>query len=71
MVSLDKASLLRILLLCGMLLANFGINIPEETLDWIAQIVVALIALYTAYKNNYLFTKGLKQKDVLEQEGLK
>lgn len=71
MVSLDKASLLRVLMLLGLLLANFGINVPEETFDWVAQIIVALIALYTAHKNNYLFKKGLKQKEVLEQEGLK
>ena len=67
---MDKTSVLRLLVLIASLLAYVNINIPETTIEMIASVFVGVVGLYTAYKNNYLFTKGQKQKEVLEREGL-
>jgi len=63
---MDKASVLRILVLIASLLGYFGVNVPETTLELAAGIVASVVGLYVAYKNNYLFSRGKQQKEVLE-----
>lgn len=67
---MDKGSVIRLLVLISSLLAYFRIDVPETTIELIASFVVSAVGLYTAYKNNYLFSRGLKQKEVLKSEGL-
>lgn len=67
---MDKPSVIRALGLIASLLAYFGINVPESTIELVAFVIVGIMGLYTAYKNNYLFERGLKQKETLEKEGL-
>jgi len=61
-----QLSIVRILLFVASGLAYFNINVPESTVELISYIVFGLIGLYTAYKNNYLFKRGMAQKEVLE-----
>lgn len=66
----DKQSVLRFLGLIAALLAYFNINTPESTIEGLASVVVGLVSLYVAYKNNYLFERGKKQKEVLKRSKL-
>jgi SPP1 family holin len=67
---MDKASVLRIVALLASLLAYFGLNIPQEWHEWIAGAIMLGIAIYSAWKNNYLSRKGQQQKAVLKDKGL-
>lgn len=67
---MDKASVIRVLTLIAALLAYFGINVPESTIELVTYVIVGVTGLYAAYKNNYLFSRGKKQKELLEKEGL-
>lgn len=67
---MDNASISRLVLLIVALLTYFGINIPETVVELITGLIVSIVGLYAAYKNNYLFTRGKAQKEVLEKEGL-
>lgn len=67
---MDKASVVRILTLIASLVAYFGVNTPEGTIELVAGVISGLIGLYVAYKNNYLFTRGKKQKEVLDANSL-
>lgn len=64
---MDKASIFRIIAFILSLSTYFGINIPESTVELVSSIVVAIAGLYVAYKNNYLFAKGVDQKAILEE----
>jgi SPP1 family holin len=73
---MDKASITRIALLiislANLLLESLGYaHIPEFLGELTAEIILALVSLYTAWKNNYLSKKGKAQKQVLEKNGLK
>ena len=70
MIDLDKASIIRLVSLVVALVAYFGINIPENTVELVGSLIVSIVGLYTAYKNNYLFGRGEKQKDALKRVGL-
>ncbi|WP_069187705.1 phage holin [Alkalihalobacillus pseudalcaliphilus] len=67
---MDKASIVRFIGLIVALLAYFGLNVPEDVVEGITSLVVAVLAIYAAFKNNYITAKGKKQKEVLEKEGL-
>lgn len=67
---MDKASFVRMVGLVASFLAYFSINIPESTVELIASLLFGAFGLYAAYKNNYLFTRGQEQKEVLRQKGL-
>lgn len=66
----DKASVLRFLTLIASILAYFSVNVPKSTLELLASVIAGIVALYVAYKNNYLFEKGGKQKEILDKMGL-
>jgi SPP1 family holin len=68
---MDKASLARVVALVFSLLAYFGLNIPNEWQEWTVGTVLLVMSIYSAYRNNYLFKKGKKQKEVLDKHGLK
>jgi len=67
---MDKMSVVRVLMLIASLLAYFNINVPESTIELVASLIVSIIGLYVAYKNNYLFERGRKQKQALDIVGL-
>lgn len=67
---MDRASVLRVLLSLASLLKLFGVEIPEEALNALADVIAGAIILWAVWKNNYLSKKGLKQKEVLEKNGL-
>lgn len=67
---MDKASISRIVVLVLTMLAYFGVNVPEEWVEWITGAILLGMALYTAWKNNYLSRKGAQQKAVLKDKGL-
>lgn len=66
----DLPSITRIVALVASMSAYFGYNIPETTVEWVSMVIFGVISLYSAYKNNYLFTRGQKQKEVLEIHSL-
>lgn len=67
----DKASVARVVALVISLVAYFGINVPENMEEYIVGAVMLTLAIYTAWKNNYLARKGREQKKVLEKHDLK
>ena len=68
---MDKASIARTVLLVIAVLANFGINVPEELHEYIVSAVMLIMIAVTTWYNNYLGKKGKAQKEVLEKENLK
>lgn len=55
-----------------MLLASFGYDvIPNESIDAIVNLIGFGVALYAVWKNTYVSPKGLEQKKVLKDSGLK
>lgn len=67
---MDKESVFRMIALIASFIAYFGINVPESVVEAVSYVVFGAIILYTAYKNNYLFKRGKKQKEVLEATNL-
>lgn len=76
---MDKASVIRsvllIVALINQVLVTLGKSpLPIENADLevtISTVFTVVLSLYTAWKNNYLSSKGKAQKEVLEQNGLK
>jgi SPP1 family holin len=68
---MDKASLLRVVALIASLLAYFGVNVPQEWHEWIAGAIMLGLAIWGAWKNNYLGKKGKKQQEILDRHNLK
>lgn len=73
---MDRASVTRYVLLVVAVfnaVANMiGYNtISSELANDIAAVISGLFILYAGWKNNYLSKKGVKQKEVLEQNNLK
>lgn len=66
----DAPSVTRFISLIVALLAYFGVNVPENLAEAVTSLVVAVLALYAAFKNNYLTQRGQKQKEVLQKQGL-
>lgn len=69
-LNLDRASIVRVLLFIASALAYLGVNIPESTVEFVSYVVFGAIGLYGLYKNNYLFERGKKQKQLLDKFGL-
>ncbi|WZY01586.1 phage holin [Bacillus sp. FSL W7-1360] len=67
---MDAGSITRFVGLIVALLAYFGINMPTDLVEGITSLVVAVLAVYVAFKNNYLTRHGQEQKEVLEKQGL-
>jgi SPP1 family holin len=71
----DKASFGRIVALI-IVLVNAVLNlmgyktIPDEFGDHISSLLLIVVSLWTAWKNNYITRKGQKQKEVLKIHGL-
>ena len=68
---MDKASVTRVVLTIAALVAYFGINIPEELVEYIVGAIMLALTLWSMWKNNYLAKKGKAQKEVLEKHDLK
>lgn len=72
---MDKASITRFALLIVAVL-NAMLNmlgyqtIPEDLVNDIIAVGSGVYFLYAAWKNNYLSKKGLKQKEVLQENKL-
>lgn len=66
----DKMSIARIVALIASIVAYFGLNFPEEVQDYVVGAVMLILTLYSAWKNNYLSSKGKRQKQVLKDKGL-
>jgi SPP1 family holin len=71
---MDKSSIVRMvaaaLAAIKLILQPFGVELPQEVIDSIADVVAAVVVLYTAWKNNYISNKGKKQKEVLKKNNL-
>jgi SPP1 family holin len=71
---MDKASIVRMvaaaLAAIKLILQPFGVELPQEVIDSIADVVAAVVVLYTAWKNNYISNKGKKQKEILKKNNL-
>ncbi|WP_138090806.1 phage holin [Halalkalibacterium halodurans] len=67
----DTGSIARFFGLIAALLAYFGVNVPGDLTEAVTSFVVAALAVYAAWKNNYISKKGHEQKKVLEEAGLK
>ncbi|WP_346817379.1 phage holin [Bacillus paramobilis] len=76
MKSLDNASITRFVILI-IAVINSVLNlvgyqtISNELANNIVAVITGGYALYMAWKNNYLSSKGLQQKEVLEKHNLK
>lgn len=70
----NKASITRMALAVfaalKLILEPFGVEIPQDLIDAIANAVGALVIVYTAWRNNYVSQKGQQQRNVLEKNGL-
>ena len=73
---MDKASVSRVVLLV-ITLINSVLNlvgyetIPGDAGEGISALILVGVALWTAWKNNYVGKKGKEQAEVLKQHGLK
>jgi SPP1 family holin len=73
---MDKASITRVVALV-IVLVNAVLNIagfetiPTEFGDDLSAVLLTVVSLWTAWKNNYISRKGRAQKEALEQRGLK
>jgi SPP1 family holin len=73
---MDKASISRMVAL-AIVLINAILNIagyktiPTEFGDDLSALLLTVVSLWTAWRNNYLSSKGRAQKEALEQRGLK
>lgn len=73
---MDKASVTRVVALV-IVLVNAVLNIagfetiPTEFGDDLSAVLLMIVSLWTAWKNNYLSRKGKAQKETLEKAGLK
>lgn len=66
----DAPSVARFIGLIVALLAYFGVNVPEDLTEAVTSLAVAILAVYTAWKNNYISRKGHQQKEALQKQGL-
>lgn len=66
----DKLSIARIVALLASILVYFGLNVPEDVQDYVTGTIMFALTLHAAWKNNYLSSKGKKQKQVLKDKGL-
>lgn len=48
----------------------FGYEIPQELIDNTISAVLAMVAVYGAWRNNYITNKGKKQYKILENPDL-
>lgn len=75
---MDKGTIVRtvvlFLVLINQLLVSTGLNpIPGTEEQWgeiVSTIITAIVASWAWFKNNYVTTKGKKQREVLKKEGL-
>jgi len=73
---MDKASITRVVALV-IVLVNAVLNlagfetIPTEFGDDLSAVLLVVVSLWTAWKNQYLSKKGKAQKEALEKAGLK
>lgn len=73
---MDKKSLARVIVLIITLINLFLDkaslpHIPEVFGDYTAEMIVFVMSLWAAHKNNYIFKKGQAQKELLEKHNLK
>jgi uncharacterized membrane protein YfcA len=66
----DKASITRLVMTVIALLAYFGVNVPDEYIEYLVGAVMLLVVGYTFFRNNYLTRKGLAQKETLKRHDL-
>lgn len=66
----DKASITRLVITLLAVLAYFGVNMPEEYIDYIVGAIMLVIAAWGFWKNNYLSRKGKAQKETLKRHDL-
>jgi SPP1 family holin len=73
-MKLDRASIVRmataVLAAAKLVLNMFGVEIPQEITDGLVDIVAAVWLIITSWKNNYVSSKGIRQKDVLQKNNL-
>ena len=74
-IKLDKQSIIRfslaVLGLLQLLLSQFfGIQISDETIQATVDVISAIVVTWAMWKNNYLTSKGKKQKQELKKKGL-
>ncbi|MCK0473772.1 phage holin [Halalkalibacter sp. APA_J-10(15)] len=63
----DSGSVTRFFGLIAALLAYFGIHVPEDVTEAVASLAIAVLAVYAAWKNNYITKKGHEQKMAIEK----
>lgn len=64
---MDKASVTRLVSLIVGLLAYFSINIPADVSEEVVAIVVGVIALWTAWKNNNITKESQESQKYLDE----
>lgn len=64
---MDKASITRFVGLIVGLLTYFGINIPNNISEAVVGIIVGVIAIYTAWRNNNFTNNAQKAQKYLNE----
>ncbi|GAE27120.1 holin protein of PBSX prophage [Halalkalibacter wakoensis JCM 9140] len=63
----DTASITRFFGLIVALLTYFGINVPEDIVEGLVSLVVAVLAVYAAWKDNDITKKAVENKKLLKE----
>lgn len=53
-----------------LILAQFGIEIPQDMVDLGVNIILGMVTLWGWFRNNYITTRGIKQLHVLKNSKL-
>lgn len=64
---MDKASVARLVSLIVGLLTYFNINVPSTVSEAVVGIVMGIIALYTAWKNNNITREAQEAQEYLNE----
>jgi len=64
---MDKPSITRFISLIVALLAYFGVNIPNSIEEAVVGIIVGVVAIYTAWKNNNLTEEAQEAQEYLDE----
>lgn len=64
---MDKAAILRILLALASLVKLFGVEIPEELLNSLADVFAGLFILWATWKDNPISKRSLAEKQKVKE----
>lgn len=64
---MDNIGLVRLIAAVAVILAYFGINIPEDVIEAIPEIIGGFFLIYTAWKNNDVTKEAKEASDYMNK----